>query len=115
VDEKDIETSSPPFVRYFNSPEFTAEKDLKWQVAISIENIRKVKEPFRLEWKEGCEVACTTFEGNHSEIPVVFWYGYSLTFTMNGYRLDGLPMKSLEKKIEGNQYSVELQWPVKKW
>jgi len=115
VKNQKIETLSPPFVRYFNTPEWTAVADLTWQIGIAIENKRKVKEPFRIEWKEGCKLACTKYKGAHSDIPLNYWHGFALTFSMNGYKANGVPMKLMQKRIANDQYAVELQWPIRQW
>ncbi|KAA3608831.1 MAG: hypothetical protein D8M58_19025 [Calditrichaeota bacterium] len=115
VKKRNIKTLSAPFVRYFNTPEWTADEDLTWHVGIAIKKDLKIEEPFRVEWKDGCKLACTIFEGNHSEIPLNFWHGFALTLSMNGYKVKGVPVKLLSQKLEGNNYSVELQWPVNKW
>jgi effector-binding domain-containing protein len=115
VKNNQVEILGQPFVRYFNTPEWTPEEKLSGQVGIAVEKNQNVELPFRIQWKDGCELAYVTYEGDHMDIPLIFWHGFGLTFAMNGYKVNGTPMKVLRKKHAQKHYTIELQWPVNKW
>jgi beta-lactamase regulating signal transducer with metallopeptidase domain/effector-binding domain-containing protein len=113
VEENRIETLGDVFVQYHNNIEVTPEKDLMWDVGVPIKGDVRTADPFRTEWRHGRLLACAGYEGDRHNLPVSFWLSYELNFTMNGYQVSGYPREVFRKKISGNQWRIELQWPVK--
>jgi beta-lactamase regulating signal transducer with metallopeptidase domain/DNA gyrase inhibitor GyrI len=101
------------YIRYHNSPEWTPKARLLWDVVVPIERDHNAATPIRTEWQQGVRVACAIYQGEHLDIPLAFWYSYTLNFTMNGYTASGMPRKIFRERLANGQWKVELQWPVR--
>jgi beta-lactamase regulating signal transducer with metallopeptidase domain/DNA gyrase inhibitor GyrI len=108
-----VNTLDDIYIRYHNSPEWTPTEQLVWDVVVPIEHDYNVKAPMFTEWQQGGRVACVTYQGEHLDIPLAFWYSYVLNFTMNGYKVSGLPRKIFRERLADGQWKLELQWPVR--
>ena len=113
IEKNRIETLDDVFVRYKGNEEMLPEDEIEWEVGIPIRDEIYVKAPFRVEWQNGALLACTTYQGNHLDIPKPFWISYAANFTMNGYLANGMPQKVLREKLDDKDWKVELQWPVR--
>jgi beta-lactamase regulating signal transducer with metallopeptidase domain/DNA gyrase inhibitor GyrI len=112
IRKRGIETLGDVFIQYHFSPEITPAEDLVWDVGVPIKGEVKVEDPYRIEWRHGRQWACANYTGDHLDIPVPFWWSYSLNFTMNGYAATGYPRKAMRERQADGSWKVELLWGV---
>lgn len=112
--------TASPFGIYWNSPDDTAEEDLKWEIGFPVPGDKKLEAPIVLKKWEWTTVIQKDFEGviDGEEITAVY-YGMYEWIEGNGYEMAGpmlerfLGMPSPNEKGEtvGN---VQIVFPVQK-
>jgi DNA gyrase inhibitor GyrI len=112
--------SAAPFGIYWNSPEDTAEEDLKWEIGMPVPGDKDLQAPIVLKKWEFTTVAQRDFEGaiDSDEIKAVYYAMYEW-IGANGYELAGPMLERFLSTPSPNEKGemigkVQIVFPVEK-
>lgn len=117
--EQGLPMGQMPFGIYWNSPDDTAEEDLKWEIGFPQAEAKEVSEPLKNKKWEFTSLAVTTYKGTFGEDQAAAYQALFMWIGKNGYKPAGPVMEKylcMPRQTEdgGWEGCVEIMVPVEK-